>query len=162
MSKRNDTQLENGLSVTLVLWASMVLLVAGLYAPLMTIKQLVVFENSVSVITGIEQLYHERDYGLFALILLFSVIFPIAKLLLLAWTWFVVRSNGARDSRLLRFIEFSGKWSMLDVFVAAVIVVAVKLGSVSDVSIHYGIYLFAFAIVGTMITTYRMRRFIHA
>jgi paraquat-inducible protein A len=160
MSKGCADEIKKPRKVSWLLWASMLLLVAGLYAPLMTIRQMVVFDNSVSVVTGIVQLFHDGDYGLFALILLFSVLFPVFKLILLAWTWFVMFERGLVESRLLQFVEISGKWSMLDVFVAAVIVVAIKLGSISEVSIHYGIYLFALAIIGTMVLSHEVRRFI--
>jgi paraquat-inducible protein A len=160
MSSGRTENINKPRKVSWFLWASMLLLVAGLYAPLMTVRQMVVFENSVSVVTGIVQLFHHGDYGLFALILLFSVLFPVFKLTLLAWTWFVMVERGLVESKMLQFVEISGKWSMLDVFVAAVIVVAIKLGSISEVSIHYGIYLFALAITGTMVSSHVVRRFI--
>jgi len=49
-----------------------------------------------------------------------------------------------------------GKWSMLDVFVVAVLLATVKLGAVANVQLHYGLYLFAAAVILTMIVTARV------
>jgi paraquat-inducible protein A len=49
-----------------------------------------------------------------------------------------------------------GKWSMLDVFVVAVLVVAVKLGAIADVDMRYGLYAFAASVLLTMYITSRI------
>jgi paraquat-inducible protein A len=49
-----------------------------------------------------------------------------------------------------------GKWSMLDVFVVAVLVVTVKLGAIANVEMHYGLYFFSAAVILTMIITARI------
>lgn len=42
---------------------------------------------------------------------------------------------------------------MLDVFVAAMLIVAVRLGAIADVKIHFGLYAFATSVVLTMLAT---------
>ena len=42
---------------------------------------------------------------------------------------------------------------MLDVFVVAVLVVAVKLGAIADVEMRYGLYAFATSVLLTMFIT---------
>jgi len=49
-----------------------------------------------------------------------------------------------------------GKWSMLDVFVVAVLVVSVKLGAIASVEMRYGLYAFAAAVILTMYVTARV------
>jgi paraquat-inducible protein A len=49
-----------------------------------------------------------------------------------------------------------GKWSMLDVFVVAVLVVAVKLGAIADVEMRFGLYAFAASVLLTMFITSRI------
>jgi paraquat-inducible protein A len=49
-----------------------------------------------------------------------------------------------------------GKWSMLDVFVVAVLVVAVKLGAIADVEMRFGLYAFAASVLLTMFITARI------
>ena len=56
----------------------------------------------------------------------------------------------------LHWIHEYGKWSMLDVFVVAVLVVAVKLGAIADVEMRFGLYAFAASILLTMYITSRI------
>ena len=51
-----------------------------------------------------------------------------------------------------------GKWSMLDVFVVAVLVVTVKLGAIASVEARYGLYAFTVAVFLTMYVTARVVR----
>jgi paraquat-inducible protein A len=42
---------------------------------------------------------------------------------------------------------------MMDVFVAALLIVTVRLGAMADVTVHFGLYAFAASVILTMITT---------
>jgi paraquat-inducible protein A len=44
-----------------------------------------------------------------------------------------------------------GKWSMLDVFVVALLVVSVKLGAMAEARVEIGIYAFAASVILTML-----------
>ena len=54
------------------------------------------------------------------LILLFSVIVPFGKAVLVAWAMFL--TNALRRQRTLAFVEAIAKWSMADVFVVALFI----------------------------------------
>jgi paraquat-inducible protein A len=56
----------------------------------------------------------------------------------------------------LHWMHLYGKWSMLDVFVVAVLVAAVKLGAIASVELRFGLYAFATAVVLTMYVTARV------
>ena len=58
--------------------------------------------------------------------------------------------------RYLNLMHQYGKWSMLDVFVVALLVVAVKLGAVASVETHYGLYAFGIAVLLTIVITSRV------
>ncbi len=69
------------------------------------------------------------------------------------------RSSGWRSGRLRRallWMEAAGRWSMLDVFVVALIVVAVRTSLINDVSVHAGVYVFTAAIVLSLLVVQRM------
>jgi paraquat-inducible protein A len=55
--------------------------------------------------------------------------------------------------RLLYYLSILGKWSMLDVFVASIIIVAVKLGVLASAKVEKGIYFFGMSIFLAMIIT---------
>ena len=56
----------------------------------------------------------------------------------------------------LHWMHSFGKWSMLDVFVVAILVVSVKLGAIASVEMRYGLYAFAAAVILKMYVTARV------
>jgi paraquat-inducible protein A len=71
----------------------------------------------------------------------------------------LLTSRAGDNETLRRFLHLMhqyGKWSMLDVFVVALLVVAVKLGAVASVETHYGLYAFGSAVLLTMVITARV------
>jgi hypothetical protein len=57
-------------------------------------------------------------------------------------------ASGHAESRpLLVLADRFGKWSMLEVFVAALLITALKLGPVVDTTLHYGAYLLASSVL---------------
>ena len=132
------------------------LLGIGLVAPVLTLEKFVVIENTFSVISGVLQLLLEGQWFLFIVIAGFSVILPILKLTVL---YLLVSKRSFSKERLHRYLQWMhlyGKWSMLDVFVVAILVVAVKLDAIAHVQMRYGLYAFAAAVVLTMLVTARV------
>ena len=123
----------------------------GLVMPLITFKQLVFFTNTFSIISGVKALYSQSQYLLFMVILVFSVVIPILKLLLLTVNWnFPVISAQHWRARLLSLSAALGRWSMLDVFAVAVFVVMMKINLVSEVQTHRGLIIFTCAVLSLM------------
>ena len=54
---------------------------------------------------------------------------------------------------ILHWLGLLGKWSMLDVFIVAIMIVLVKLGPLARVEPRSGVYVFAAAIGMSMLTT---------
>ena len=129
------------------------LLAVGLVAPIATLTKFILVENTFSVLSGVVTLFREGQFFLFLLITAFSVVLPIMKLGVLYRL--VSRSDAMREKtrRLLHWMHLYGKWSMLDVFVVAVLVVSVKLGAIANVEMRYGLYAFAASVMLTMIIT---------
>ena len=132
-------------------------LAVGLTAPVLTLEKFFIFDNTVSIFSGLGQLLEEGRVFLFLIILLFSVILPVLKLGVL-FRLLASRGGGEALHRYLHLMHQYGKWSMLDVFVVALLVVAVKLGAVARVETHYGLYAFGTAVLLTMAVTARVIR----
>jgi paraquat-inducible protein A len=126
-------------------------LAIGYYLPVLTVRKLWE-KNTFSILSGIISLWTEKYFFLSVIIFIFSVIFPIAKLVSLIVIWFV-KLYDAQRKRLLYFMEFLGKWSMLDVFVTAIIVVTVKLGVLASAKAETGILFFGASILLAMLVT---------
>lgn len=142
------------LNVALV--GALLLLGIGIFAPLLTVQKFYIFDNTLSLASGLAQLAREGDYVLFAVILLFSVIFPIVKILVLYLIWNHGSADPAKHRRHLHAIAHYGKWSMLDVFVVALLLVSLKLGAIAHVRVHFALYAFAASVLLTMAVTARI------
>ena len=130
------------------------LLALGMVLPIMTIKTLVFMRHSFSVVSGIIDLFKGGKFALFFIVLVFSIIFPVLKLTFLTAIVVGWRKHKPSTQRYLALLHDYGRWAMLDVFVVAVLVVALKLGSIANVKIHYGLYVFSIAVLLTMWITH--------
>ncbi|MCR4337030.1 MAG: paraquat-inducible protein A [Candidatus Omnitrophica bacterium] len=137
--------------IIILIFASAIFLLIGFNLPILTVRKL--WEsNTYSILSGIQNLWKEEYYTLAFIIFFFSIIFPIAKLMSLSVVWFV-RLRDEQRQKLIYFLELLGRWSMLDVFVAAIIIVWVKLGALADAKAEDGIYFFGASILLAMIVT---------
>ena len=139
--------------LNLILLSAFILFIIGIFAPILTFKKFFIFSNRVSIVTGLFQLLTEGHLILFGIILVFSIMLPLLKLAVLFRVWNGRFHDWRRHELLVQRIGQYGKWSMLDVFVAALLIVAVRLGAIADVKIHYGLYAFAASVVLTMAAT---------
>jgi paraquat-inducible protein A len=137
----------------LYIWVASILLFIGLLAPIITLSKFVLIQNTFSVLSGTIELLREGQIFLFLVITGFSVVLPILKLMVLYRL--VSKDDAAKEKlkKLLHWMHLYGKWSMLDVFVVAVLVVAVKLGAIADVEMRFGLYAFAASVLLTMFVT---------
>ena len=84
------------------------------------VSEVEVYSQTRSIIGSVRRLYEVGSPVPATLILLFSVIVPLAKGALVAWSVFM--SNAARRLRTVHFVESIAKWSMADVFVVALFI----------------------------------------
>ena len=79
-----------------------------------------VFSQTRSIVGSVQRLYEVGSPFPATLILLFSVVVPLAKTLLVGWA--VLLADGERRRRTLAAVEAIAKWSMADVFVVALFI----------------------------------------
>lgn len=148
------------IDILLFLLLSYGLLIVGILTPTVKVEELGLFTDTFSIWLGISILFEEAHYFLGLLILIFSIIFPFAKLIALSYVWFKPLSDSdAKD--ILHFLKLLGKWSMLDVFVVAITIVVAKLSNFANATAQYGIYIFASAIFASMITMTLVQRVVN-
>lgn len=135
----------------LLLTASLLYIPANAW-PIMQTNLLGQTEPS-TIIGGVILLWKTGSIPIAIVIFVFSVVIPTAKLLVLAWLNYSVQhlqvSQPKHKTKWYRLTEFVGKWSMLDVFVVAILVSLVQLGN--TMAIYPGPAALAFA--GVVITT---------
>lgn len=108
-----------------------------------------------TIMSGIGFLWRSGSHGLAALVFTASVVIPLAKLLLLSYLLLTVHrrvATGARARAMLyRLLEGVGRWSMLDVFVIALLVGLLRLHALAEVEAGAGAAAFGVMAVSTML-----------
>ena len=146
----------NKVGLLVLILIAAILLIIGLVAPIITFKKFIFIQNTFSILSGTWQLFLERQFFLFIIIALFSIILPIFKLGLLSKLVLSDIALTSNNEKTLELIHRYGKWSMLDVFVVAILVVVVKLGAIADVEKHIGLYAYAIAAILIMLITHHV------
>jgi paraquat-inducible protein A len=71
--------------------------------------------------------------------------------MILLWLW--PRLDREQAQRMFHFVSNLGKWSMLDVFVMAILVLTVKSSGVANIQVGSGFFLFFLSVMLTLITS---------
>ena len=147
--------------IDLLLWISLITLAIGIFSPVMTFKKLIFYKNSFSIPSGRVTLFKEGEYILFLIIFVFTILFPTVKILLLAQVHYFRIWPQEKRKKLLHYLSLVSKWSMLDVFIVALLVVIVRLGIAGKVEVRWGIYVFATSVILSTLATQRLSRITH-
>jgi paraquat-inducible protein A len=145
--------------ISILIIADILFYLFGILAPFITLKKFFIFDKTVSLLESIQILYIQKQTALAIIVSLFSVVFPLLKLILLAAIWFLIKDDHKIKKWLFR-IEVVGNWSMLDVFVIAITIVAIKLSGLGSMKVEYGLYLFALSVILTKITLVMINRLV--
>jgi paraquat-inducible protein A len=133
--------------LVLVSWVSLAL---GLWAPMLTLSvhytppmmgRLMLESSTKGLLESIALFLSEAQWSVGVIILVFSVILPAAKLALMQWLLFRAHLGGALAS----WLSNVGKFSMIDVLVAALTVALFAYGSGANTDARAGSGLFYFA-----------------
>ena len=101
-----------------------------------------------SLLMGTIELLREGSWFVGSVVMLFSIVFPLVKILLLLELSLLGLLHRHHKARTYRVMEFAGKWSMMDVMLLAFMVMLVKLGSL--VEFHFGPAVWAFVLCVAM------------
>jgi paraquat-inducible protein A len=111
--------------------------------------------ESDTILQGVVLLWSPTGWPLSLIVLIASVMIPSAKVLALVYLLVSVQRGSARNnaerSRMYRIVDLIGRWSMVDVFVAAFTAALVQLQPLMSVSPAPGVFFFAAVVVLTML-----------
>jgi paraquat-inducible protein A len=109
-----------------------------------------------TILSGIVELWRAGSPGLAAIVFTASIIVPMLKFIILGYLLVSVqRSSGfvsRQRAKLYRFVELVGYWSMLDVFVVAILSALVHFKILSRVEPLPGVVFFGVVVVLTMLS----------
>ena len=112
------------------------------------------YTSQDTIMDGIVLFYKTGSWPLALIILIASVVIPIAKIITLSYLLVTVQIRSLKRqqerTRLYRLVEFVGRWSMIDVFVVTFVVALVQLQPLMSVQPGPGVAFFAAVVVLTM------------
>ncbi|MCO7250203.1 paraquat-inducible protein A [Pseudoalteromonas sp. Ps84H-4] len=115
-------------------------------------------ETPSTIIGGVMILWNSGSYPIAMIIFLASVVVPLAKALILSFLCFMVMQPANRQTksytRIYQLTEFIGKWSMIDVFVVAILVALVQLGNLMSVTPGIGTIFFTTMVICQMLAAH--------
>jgi paraquat-inducible protein A len=133
--------------------AALIVYPLALTLPVMRIERLG-HASDASIWSGMVGLLAEGHLFVGLIVLLFSVIAPIAKLVALFVLCAGRRGLHARHrARTYRLVEFIGRWGMVDVLLVAVVVAAVKLGDLVQVTPGPGVVAFGSVVLLSLLAS---------
>lgn len=142
--------------------SALITLIFGLVTPIMMViihkdikylGDLVLSFESKGIMGSVEKLFDSGDVVIAIVILLFSVLIPVAKTLSLLFVSVFIKSPFAQD--IVKFFKMIGKWSMVDVFVVATFLVYLtgSSGDVSRAEVEVGLYFFLAYVMVSMLAS---------
>ncbi|MCH2200587.1 MAG: paraquat-inducible protein A [Fuerstiella sp.] len=127
--------------------AAFLLFWPAVLCPILKIDQLGQHSESSIISGGLELLSH-GNWFVGAVVLLFSIVFPLTKIVMLLELSLLEILQRRHKALTLRVMEQAGRWSMMDVMLLAFLVMLVKLGNL--VEFQFGPAVIAFILCVTM------------
>lgn len=127
---------------------------ANIYPMLLTSTFGRTTENTI--VGGVLELLDYGSWGVALIVFVASVLIPIGKFVAIAYLALSVRSavviRGHGRQRLYEVVEFIGRWSMIDVFVVAILAALVQLQFVATIKPGVAAVSFALSVAFTMLS----------
>ena len=107
-----------------------------------------------TIMSGVLNFWKKGDHLVAIIIFSASILIPILKMLALAWLCLAASGKACTSpknlTRLYHVTELVGRWSMVDVFVVAILVALVQVGAITTVLSGPAIVSFAAVVILTM------------
>lgn len=136
-----------------LLIAAVILYIPANTMPVMTVVWLGQGEPS-TIMEGVIHLIYEGMWPLALIVFVASIFVPVLKLVVLSWLLVSIRFRShwrtIDRTRVFRLTEFVGRWSMVDIFVIAVLSALVQFGNLAMIEPGIGSLSFAAVVVLTM------------
>jgi paraquat-inducible protein A len=112
-------------------------------------------ETTNTILGGVVVLWEHGSYPIALIIFIASVLVPVGKIIALGWLCYGVQTHSTKSYKqklqIYRATELVGRWSMVDVFVVAVLVALIKLGNIMSIYPDWGAVAFAGMVIVTVL-----------
>ncbi|WP_025600938.1 paraquat-inducible protein A [Burkholderia sp. WSM2230] len=135
------------------LLAAMVLYIPAVLLPVM-VTNTVFDTQSDTILSGVVFLWNSGSWALAVIVFIASIVVPMLKILALAYLAWSTQLRSPviprKRTRIYRFLDLVGRWSMLDIYVITILVALVQFGSVATIDAGPGAIAFGSVVVLTM------------
>ncbi len=139
-------------TIALVIAAAVMYVPANML-PIMSIRELGVTTES-TIVEGLVQFWESRSYPIAIVIFTASILIPLLKIFSLLWLCAAAKGIVPHSAKTLGKVywitELLGRWSMVDIFVVAILVTMVQLGNYMSITPGTGALAFAGVVILTM------------
>lgn len=122
----------------------------------MLITNTLIERSQSTIIGGVVELVHYGSYGIALVVFVASIVIPVGKFLAIGYLAYSVhrpvRMSVHRRHLLYDVVEFIGRWSMIDVFVVAILSALVQLNAVATINPGIAALSFAASVIFTMLS----------
>lgn len=126
---------------------------ANLYPMLRTTQFFHTTESTIA--GGVVDLMHYGNYGIAAIVFFASIVIPVGKFVAIAWLAATIARAHTQDTHRLHLVyelvEFIGRWSMIDVFVVAILSALVQFEALASINPGIAAISFALSVIFTML-----------
>lgn len=133
---------------------ALLLLFPANFLPIMHTEFLGVPSNS-NILDGIKIFFQDGSYIIAMIILTASILIPVFKIVGITIILLTIKFKRAKHLRqktsMFRFIEFIGRWSMLDIFVIALLGFFINFGFLTSMQTAPAATYFCLVVVATML-----------
>jgi len=137
-----------------LLIASVILYVPANVMPVMETSSLLGAQED-TIMSGVVYLWVSGSWPLAVVVFIASVLVPLAKIIAIAFLTASVQMRSTwqpeQRTRLYRIVELVGRWSMLDIYVIAILVSLVQLKAIATIQAGPAAIAFAGVVVLTML-----------
>ena len=127
---------------------------ANIYPMLLT--STLVERSESTIIGGVVELFEHGSWGIAAIVFAASVMIPVGKFVAIMYLAISVqrrsKANRHERHRAYEVVEFIGRWSMIDVFVVAILSALVQLDTIATVNPGIAAMSFALSVIFTMLS----------
>lgn len=112
--------------------------------------------EEATIVGGVVELVEAGAAGIAFIVFFASVVIPVGKFVAIGYLAWVVsrphRQNPARLLHLYEVVEWIGRWSMIDVFVVAILAALVQFDLLASINPGTAAFCFALSVVFTMLS----------
>lgn len=135
--------------------AAMVLYIPANFFPIMSTSGIQGAQSN-TILSGVATFWEMKAYPVAIVIFTASVLIPLLKVVSLMWLCMAasgrVTANPKNMSRIYHVTELLGRWSMVDVFVVAVLACLVRFGALMTITPGPAALSFAGVVILTMLS----------